>query len=61
MFLHSTSMWKVEKDTPNHVTINMIGLAQTSGEILDNGDVPIPPVFLITPDVKVYPKATCCS
>ena len=28
----------------------MIGLAQTSREIIENGDIPILPVVLITPD-----------
>ena len=37
------------KDTLNHVPINMIGLAQTSCEILEDGDVPISSVVLITP------------
>ena len=37
------------KDTPNHITMNMIGLAQTSGEKLKDGDILIPPVFLINP------------
>ena len=49
------------KDDPNHVPTNMIGLAQTSREILDDGDIPIFPVALITPTCKVYPKATCLS
>ena len=40
----------MEKDAPNHVPINMIGLAQTSRKILKDGDVPIFPVVLITPD-----------
>ena len=38
------------KDDPNHVTMNIIGLAQTSREILKDSDVPILPVVLITPD-----------
>ena len=37
------------KDDPNHVPTNMIGLAQTSREILEDGDVSIFPVVLITP------------
>ena len=38
------------KDASNHVTINMIDLAQTAREILEGGDVPIFPVVLSTPD-----------
>ena len=38
------------KDAPNHVPMNMIGLAQTSREILEDGDVPIFLVVLSTPD-----------
>ena len=38
------------KDAPNNVPMNMIGLSQTSLEILDDGDVPIFPVVLITLD-----------
>ena len=37
------------KDSPNHVTMNMIGLAYTSDEILEDGDVPIFLVVLSTP------------
>ena len=37
------------KDAHNHIMMNMIGLAQTSREILKDGDVPIFPVVLITP------------
>ena len=36
------------KDAPNHVTVNMIGLAQTSHKILEDGDISISPVVLIT-------------
>ena len=50
MFLPSPSMWKMVKDSPNHVSMNMIGLAQTSHEILNDSDVPIFPVVLCTPD-----------
>ena len=55
------------KDSPNHVLMNMIGLAHTSREILKDGDVPIFPVVLITPDslqltvivpVSQYPPST---
>ena len=38
------------KDAPNHVLMNMIGLIQTSREILKDGDIPISPVVLITSD-----------
>ena len=38
------------KDAPNHVLMNMIGLAQTSRKILEDGDVPIFLLVLITPD-----------
>ena len=37
------------KDTPNHISMNMIGLAQTSREILEDGDILISPVVLIAP------------
>ena len=37
------------KDGPNHVPMNMIGLAQTSLKIIEDGDVPIFPVVLSTP------------
>ena len=37
------------KDAPNHIPINMIGLAQTSREILEGGDILIFLVVLITP------------
>ena len=50
MFLPSPPMWKMVKDSPNHVPMNMIDLAQTSHEILKDGDVPILPVVLSTPD-----------
>ena len=39
------------KDAPNHVPMNMIGLSQTSRKILEDGDVPIFPVVLITPNL----------
>ena len=50
MFFPSLSTWKMMKYSPNHVPINMIGLAQTSREILEDGDVLIFPVVLINPD-----------
>ena len=59
MFFPSPSTWKTVKDAANHVPMNMIGLAQTSREIIEDGDVPIFPVVLITLTRNVYPKATC--
>ena len=50
MFFHSPSTWKMMKDAPNHVPMNMIGLAQTSCKILEDGDVPIFLVALSTTD-----------
>ena len=50
MLFYSPSTWKMEKYTPNNVLMNMIGLAHTSREILEDGDVPIFPVGLITTD-----------
>ena len=38
------------KDAPNNVPMNMIGLSQNSHEILEDGNVPIFPVVLMTPD-----------
>ena len=38
------------KDAPNNVLMNMIGLAHTSLEILEDGVVPIFPVVISTPD-----------
>ena len=55
MFFNSPSTWKILKDDPNHVPMNMIGLAQTSCKIPKDGDVLILPVVLITPD---YPQLT---
>ena len=37
------------KDAPNHVSMNMIGLAQTSREIRKDSDIPIFLVVLSTP------------
>ena len=37
------------KDVLNHIINNMIGSAKTSHKILEDGDVPIFPVVLITP------------
>ena len=49
MLFPSPSTWNIVKDTPNHVPMNVIGLAQTSPKILKDGDVPIFPVVLSTP------------
>ena len=38
------------KYVPNNVMMNMIGLSQTPRGILEDGDVPISLVVLITPD-----------
>ena len=38
------------KDAPNHVPINMISLAHTAHETLEDGNVPIFLVVVITPD-----------
>ena len=48
MFFPSPFTWKMVKDAPNHVPMNIIGLFQTSYEILKDGDVPIFPVVLST-------------
>ena len=50
MLFPSPSTWKIVKDAPNHVPTNMICLYQTSRKILEDGDVPIFPVVLFTPD-----------
>ena len=50
MLFPSPSTWKMVKDAPNHIPMNMIGLSQLSRKILEDGDVPIFPVFLIAPD-----------
>ena len=50
MFFPSPSTWKMVKDAPTNVLMNMIGLAQTSREILKDGDVPIFMVVLSTLD-----------
>ena len=54
MLLPSPSTWKMVKDAPNHVPMNMIGLAHTSREILEDGDFPIFPVVLSTPDTLYF-------
>ena len=48
MLFPSPSTWKMAKNAPNHVPVNMIVLAQTSREILEDVDVPIFPVVLST-------------
>ena len=49
MFFPAPSNWKVTKDAPNHVMMNMIGLAQTSRKIIKDSDVSILLVVLISP------------
>ena len=51
MFFPLPYMWKMAKDAPNHVLMNMIGLAKTSREILEDCDAPIFPVVLSTQDL----------
>ena len=58
MLFPSPSKWKMVKDAPNHIPMNMIGLAQTSREILEDGDVPIFPVVLSTPDILYFCDST---
>ena len=58
MFLPSPSTYKVVKYAPNNVPMKMIALAQTSRKIIEDSDVPIFPVVLITSTRKEYPKAT---
>ena len=41
------------QETPNHITMNMIGSAQNSREIIEGGDILIFTVGLITPTRKV--------
>ena len=50
MFFPSLSMWKLVKDAPNHIPMNIIGLAQTSRKMLKDSGVPIFLVFINTPD-----------
>ena len=50
MFFPSTSTWNIVKDAPNYVPMNMVGLDQTSREIIKDGKVPIFWVVLSTPD-----------
>ena len=37
------------KEAPNYIPMNMIGLAQTSRKIIEDDDILILPVVLITP------------
>ena len=50
MFFPSPSMCKMVKYSPNCVPMDMVGLYKTSREIPEDGDVPIFPVVLSTPD-----------
>ena len=50
MLSPSPSTLNMLKDDLNHVTMDMIGLAQTSRKILEDSDVPIFQVVLITLD-----------
>ena len=50
MFFHSPSTWNMVKDASNNVPMNIIGLSQTSRKILEDGDLPIFPLVLSTPD-----------
>ena len=50
MFFPSSSTLKMVKEAHNHVTMNMIGLSQTSREILEDGNLRIFLVVLITVD-----------
>ena len=50
MFFPSPSVWKMVKDAPNCVPMNMVGLAQTSREILEDIVVPVFLVVISTPD-----------
>ena len=42
------------KDAPNHIPMNIIGLSQTSREIIEDGDILIFMVILITPKALRY-------
>ena len=56
MFFPSPSNWKMVKHAPNHVPMKNIGLAHTSREILEDGDVPnIPGGF----NYSVLPTVNC--
>ena len=50
MLFPSPSTWKIVKDAPNNVMMNMIGLSHTSHEILDDVNVPIFSVAISNPD-----------
>ena len=49
--------WKTEKDDLNHIPMNMIGSAHNSRKILEDSDLPIFPVVLITPKDLRYSAA----
>ena len=49
------------KDTHDYIPMNMIGLSQTSREIIEDSDILTLPVLLINPTRKVYLEATCRS
>ena len=49
------------KDAPNHITMNMIGSAQTARKIIEDGDVPIFLVVLITPKALQEPCSRLVS
>ena len=49
------------KDAPNHILMNMIGLAHTFREILEDGDIIIFPVVLITPKALQYNRSRSVS
>ena len=44
-----TSTWKMVKYAPNHIPTDTIDSAQTSHKIIEDGDILILPVILITP------------
>ena len=50
MFFPSPPTWKMVKEAHNHVPMNMIGLSQTSREILEGSDFPIFLVIISTTD-----------
>ena len=60
MFLPSPFTWKMVKDAPNHVPMNMIGLEKNLREIIEEGDVPILPVVLNNPDYLQF-NCDCTS
>ena len=46
MLSPSPSTWKIIKDDPNYIPMDIIVLDHTSHKILKDGDVPIFPVVL---------------